>query len=126
MRHYVTIFLKRLAVVLEFVISIMLAIGIVLLCLRMATSLSSIPNLDVWPNYDDLLETCFNLIIGVELIRMMYSHTPSTVFEVLLFAIRRTRHSESRPRATPFDSQHRRTFAKASHLYLRQCECHTG
>ena len=36
-----------------------LAIGIVLLCLRMATSLSSIPNLDVWPNYDDLLETCF-------------------------------------------------------------------
>ena len=57
MRHYVTIFLKRLAVVLEFVISIMLAIGIVLLCLRMATSLSSIPNLDVWPNYDDLLET---------------------------------------------------------------------
>jgi len=30
MRHYVTIFLKRLAVVLEFVISIMLAIGIVL------------------------------------------------------------------------------------------------
>ena len=31
MRHYVTIFLKRLAVVLEFVISIMLAIGIVLL-----------------------------------------------------------------------------------------------
>ena len=89
MRHYVTIFLKRLAVVLEFVISIMLAIGIVLLCLRMATSLSSIPNLDVWPNYDDLLETCFNLIIGVELIRMMYSHTPSTVFEVLLFAIAR-------------------------------------
>ena len=47
MRHYVTIFLKRLAVVLEFVISIMLAIGIVLLCLPMATSLSSIPNLDV-------------------------------------------------------------------------------
>ena len=36
MRHYVTIFLKRLAVVLEFVISIMLAIGIVLLCLRLS------------------------------------------------------------------------------------------
>lgn len=32
---------------------------------------------------------CFNLIIGVELIRMMYSHSPSTVFEVLLFAIAR-------------------------------------
>ncbi len=52
-------------------------------------SLGNIPNLDVWPNYDDLLETCFNLIIGVELIRMMYYHTAPSVFEVLLFAIAR-------------------------------------
>lgn len=89
MRQYVTIFLKRLAVALELFISIMLAIGILLLCLRMAASLANIPNLEAWPNYDDLLETCFNLIIGVELIRMMYYHTPNTVFEVLLFAIAR-------------------------------------
>lgn len=46
-------------------------------------------DLNVWPNYEDLLETCFNLIIGVELIKMMYSHSPQTVFEVLLFAIAR-------------------------------------
>lgn len=89
MRQYVSIFLKRLAIILEFFIAIMLAIGILLLTLRMAASLSNIPNLSVWPNYDDLLETCFNLIIGVELIRMMYYHTPNTVFEVLLFAIAR-------------------------------------
>lgn len=55
----------------------------------MIGAMSNIPNLEVWPNYDDLLETCFNLIIGVELIRMMYYHTPDTVFEVLLFAIAR-------------------------------------
>ncbi len=89
MKLYVTIFIKRLAVVLEFFITIMLGIGIFLLCLRMASSLASIPDLEVWPNYDDLLNTCFNLIIGVELIRMMYQHTPDTVFEVLLFAIAR-------------------------------------
>lgn len=89
MRLYVTIFIKRLAVVLEFFITIMLGIGIFLLCLRMGSSLASIPDLEVWPNYDDLLNTCFNLIIGVELIRMMYQHTPDTVFEVLLFAIAR-------------------------------------
>ena len=89
MKQYVSIFLKRLAVLLEFFIAIMLAIGILLLSLRMASSLGNIPNLAVWPNYDDLLETCFNLIIGVELIRMMYYHTPNTVFEVLLFAIAR-------------------------------------
>ncbi len=89
MRHYVSIFLKRLATLLEFFIALMLSIGIILLCIRMAASLTNIPNLDVWPNYNDLLETCFNLIIGVELIRMMYYHTPNTVFEVLLFAIAR-------------------------------------
>lgn len=89
MKLYASILLKRLAVILEFVISIMLGIGILLLCVRMATSLTNIPHLDVWPNYNDLLDTCFNLIIGVELIRMMYQHTPDTVFEVLLFAIAR-------------------------------------
>ena len=35
------------------------------------------------------MENCFNLIIGVELIRMVYTHRPGTVFEVLLFAIAR-------------------------------------
>lgn len=89
MRSYVISILKKIAVALEFFIAIMLAIGITLLSLRMASSLMHIPNLDVWPNYNDLLETCFNLIIGVELIRMMYYHTPNTVFEVLLFAIAR-------------------------------------
>ena len=89
MRKYVTALLSRLAVLLEFVISMMLAIGIILLCLRLGSSLVDIPNLNVYPNYEDLLETCFNLIIGVELIRMMYYHTPDTVFEVLLFAIAR-------------------------------------
>ena len=69
----------------EYVIAFMLAIGIILLCFRMVCSLQNIPHLNTYPNYDDLLEVCFNLIIGVELIRMMYSHSPSTVFEVLLF-----------------------------------------
>lgn len=89
MRKYVTLLLTHLASILEFFISVMLSIGIILLSIRLAGSLSNIPNLDVYPNYEDLLETCFNLIIGVELIRMMYYHTPDTVFEVLLFAIAR-------------------------------------
>lgn len=89
MKSYVIALLKKVAVILEFFISIMLAVGIILLSLRMASSLVHIPNLEVWPNYNDLLETCFNLIIGVELIKMMYYHTPNTVFEVLLFAIAR-------------------------------------
>ena len=35
--------------------------GIILLCLRMVWgSLQYIPNLNTYPNYDDLLEVCFN------------------------------------------------------------------
>lgn len=89
MKEFLVIFLKKLTSILEFFIALMLALGIILLCARMFLSLINIPDLNVWPNYDDLLETCFNLIIGVELIRMMYSHTANTVFEVLLFAIAR-------------------------------------
>ena len=80
---------KKVTELLEFFIALMLSVGIILLCLRLAASLIYIPNLEVWPNYDDLLELCFNLIIGVELIRMVYYHTPNTVFEVLIFAIAR-------------------------------------
>lgn len=89
MHQYIEAILKKLSSLLELFIAMMLTIGIILLCLRMATSLGNIPNLDAYPNYEDLLETCFNLIIGVELIRMVYHHTPNTVFEVLLFAIAR-------------------------------------
>lgn len=89
MKQYFSKFLKHLSVALEFFIATMLSIGIILLCYRMVLSLGNIPNFELWPNYDDLLETCFNLVIGVELIRMMYSHSPITVFEVLLFAIAR-------------------------------------
>lgn len=89
MKEFISHILKQVAAILEYVIAFMLAIGIILLCFRMVCSLQNIPHLNTYPNYDDLLEVCFNLIIGVELIRMMYSHSPSTVFEVLLFAIAR-------------------------------------
>ena len=89
MKLYIEAFLKKISALLELFIAVMLTVGIILLCFKMVTTLGNIPNLEVYPNYEDLLETCFNLIIGVELIRMVYHHTPNTVFEVLLFAIAR-------------------------------------
>lgn len=89
MKKYATAFLRKVSTFLELFISLMLAVGITLLAIKLAFSLRNIPYLDIYPNYEDLLETCFNLIIGVELIRMLYQHRPSTVFEVLLFAIAR-------------------------------------
>ncbi len=87
MKEKVIMFVRRLAVVLEFFIVFLLAAGIILLCLRMASQLIQSPFDGEFLKYDELLETCFNLIIGVELIRLMYSHSAHSVFEVLLFAI---------------------------------------
>ena len=68
MKESISVFLKRLSDILEFVISFILTAGIILLCLRVAGAIYKIPDLNVWPNY---------------------SHSPQTVFEVLLFAIAR-------------------------------------
>ncbi len=89
MEKYAHLFLKNLTKVLEFVIAALLACGIIIMTVQLILSVGHLPDLNTYPNYDDLLTSCFNLIIGVELIRMLYLHSPITVFEVLLFAIAR-------------------------------------
>lgn len=89
MEKYAHLFLKNLTKIMEFVIAALLACGIIVMIVQLIFSISALPDLNTYPNYDDVLTSCFNLIIGVELIRMLYLHTPITVFEVLLFAIAR-------------------------------------
>lgn len=89
MRKQTRVFLFKLAWGLELFVTMMMAVGIILLCIRLAGSLFHLPGTEPFPAYDELLTTCFNLIIGVELIRMMSYHTSDTVFEVLVFAIAR-------------------------------------
>ena len=55
MKESISVFLKRLSDILEFVISFILTAGIILLCLRVAGAIYKIPDLNVWPNYEDLL-----------------------------------------------------------------------
>lgn len=89
MKKYATAFLKNLTMVLEYIIAGLLAAGIIIMLLQLFLSFGNLSDIGKYPNYEDLLTTCFNLIIGVEMIRMLYLHTPMTVFEVLLFAIAR-------------------------------------
>ena len=70
-------------------IAALLACGIIIMTIQLGFSMGELTDASTYPNYDDLLTACFNLIIGVELIRMLYLHTPLTVFEVLMFAIAR-------------------------------------
>ena len=89
MKKYATGILRKVSSFLEIFISFVLTVSIILVAVKLAMSLKNIPNFDMYPNYSDLLENCLSLIIGVEMIRMLYQQTPSTVFEVLLFAIAR-------------------------------------
>ena len=89
MTKYLNRILKNITVALEFVISFILATALCVMIYQLITTFGHLPDLQTYPNYDDLLTSCFNLIIGIEMIRMIYLHTQSTVFEVLLFAIAR-------------------------------------
>ena len=89
MKKYATAILRKVSSFLEIFISVVLTVSIILVAVKLAMSLKNIPNFDMYPIYSDLLENCLSLIIGVEMIRMLYQQTPSTVFEVLLFAIAR-------------------------------------
>lgn len=89
MREKISVFVSHVASVLEFLITMMMSIGVIILCLQLVGSLIHIPGAGPFPEYEELLKIIFNLIIGVELIRMMYYHTADTVFEVLVFAIAR-------------------------------------
>ncbi|MCU6748305.1 transporter [Faecalicatena acetigenes] len=89
MKKYAKAFLKHLTTALEYIIAALLAGGIIIMILQVLASFDHLTDFSTYPNYEDLLTVCFNLIIGVEMIRMLYLHTPMTVFEVLLFAIAR-------------------------------------
>ena len=89
MKEYMTLFLKRLTNLLEYVIALLLAAGIFIMTVRLILTFGNLSDFNKYPNYDDLLTTCFNLAIGIEMVRMLYFHSPQTMYEVLLFAIAR-------------------------------------
>ncbi len=89
MKKYADAFLRGLTTALELIIAALLAGGIIIMTVQLILSFGNLMDFAKYPNYDDLLTACLNLIIGVEMIRMLYLHTPMTVFEVLLFAIAR-------------------------------------
>ena len=66
MKKYLNAALHKLTVLLEFIISFVLAAGIIILLVQLILSMPNVPDLNIYPNYEDLVETCFNLIIGVD------------------------------------------------------------
>ena len=57
MKKYANAFLKKLTTYLEFIIALILAAGIIMMTLQLILSFGNLPDLNQYPNYDDLLTT---------------------------------------------------------------------
>lgn len=90
MKRFLREQVMKVADILETVIGILLAVSIGILVVYLIGDIKSIitnhSDLEVFNNY---LAAAFNLVIGIEFIKMFCKHTPETVIEVLLFAIAR-------------------------------------
>lgn len=90
MRKIVKNSVLRCADILETIIGILLAISVAILVVFLFNDLKI---LMINPNgkeaFNTFLASAFNLVIGIEFIKMLCKHSPDTVIEVLLFAIAR-------------------------------------
>ncbi|NME81814.1 phosphate-starvation-inducible PsiE family protein [Clostridium sp. SM-530-WT-3G] len=76
--------------ILETVIGVLLAFSIAVLVIFLFADLKILVlNPTNTELFNTLLASAFNLVIGIEFIKMLCKHSPDTVIEVLLFAIAR-------------------------------------
>lgn len=87
------LFRQRIAQVatgVEIFISILVLLAIVIVGLRVVLEVLGLArDPSASEHFDQVLGHAFNLIIGVEFIKMLAKHTPGSAIEVLLFAIAR-------------------------------------
>lgn len=90
MSNRVKRYILSFADILETIIGILLAVSIAVLVIFLFSNLKVIV-LDPknTETFNVLLASAFNLVIGIEFIKMLCKHSPDTVIEVLLFAIAR-------------------------------------
>ncbi len=90
MKKIISNIILKTADILEMLIAILLAVSVAILLLFLVSDLKliAIHNNDI-ESFNNFLAAAFNLVIGIEFIKMLCKHTPATVIEVLLFAIAR-------------------------------------
>ena len=77
----------------EILLALVVIIGILLLCIRVLVQLrgfiiSTFSGMEV-PSFAEFLSTVFELVIGIEFVKMLAKHTPGSAIEVLLYTIAR-------------------------------------
>ena len=84
----------RIAQILEIIVSIIVALAIILSFYTVLVELDLMVN-DPAVGLHDFLGTAFNVVIGIEFLKMLCRHSVGSVVEVLLFALARggSRHA---------------------------------
>ena len=80
--------MQKMTSYVELVLSVFLLLVVVALTVRLITQ--SVPQL--WSQQMEVMyyvESAMTLAIGIEFVKMLYTHTPETIIEILLFAISR-------------------------------------
>ena len=80
--------MQKMTSYVELVLSVFLLLVVVALTVRLITQ--SVPQL--WSQQMEVMyyvESAMMLAIGIEFVKMLYTHTPETIIEILLFAISR-------------------------------------
>ena len=78
-----------LSSLLEVVLSILVLIGLLISTIPIANEMFSLVSQNSTEAFQTFLGHAFNLVIGIEFIKMLAKHSPGSALEVLLYAIAR-------------------------------------
>ena len=84
--HFV---LDRATTYMEIALAFFLLLIVVIRIAEVVLGLFGVDVIILMVDFEQILSTAINLVIGIEFTRMLYKHTPETVIDVLLFAIAR-------------------------------------
>ena len=79
-----------LSSLLEVVLSILVLIGLLISTIPIANEMFSLVSQNSTEAFQTFLGHAFNLVIGIEFIKMLAKHSPGSALEVLLYAIARS------------------------------------
>ncbi len=92
-RQNLTHKIRQLAGYTEILIAFVILIGILILCLQVFAELKHITTAILTgtpvPSFSSFLAIVFELIIGIEFVKMITKHTPGSAIEVLVYTIAR-------------------------------------
>lgn len=81
--------LELMTELLEIIISVVILVGFFLAIIPLIGDMPGLLSNENTYSFDVFLNYAFTLVIGIEFVRMLVKHTPSSALQVLLFAIAR-------------------------------------